>query len=287
MVIFSIQIFFISACNLKNNKDDESNLAFALSFLIENSSYQSNNKILPVLNYSKSEFSYPQHRKIPKIEPDINENIIDCSIEPQLPSGLTISNDNCTIEGTPTEHSDMEEYKIFAKNDYGSSDQTIKLKIGSIPIEEVEATIFIESENLIVLKCGHGQNLTSLTCEGSLISIQYCNSDYGRSEENPNACNDSDSPNLVIKGPLFEACNYLNDLNEGFGFGGLNSWRLPIYEEILEVYFYYNANRSKFPNSDGEYLNGNLAVYTHVFDNIGFSRTAVNTDHSAHVRCIY
>lgn len=124
---------------------------------------------------------------------------------------------------------------------------------GTIPEAELDAVHSIEADDwgmdygVWVMRCSHGQDLIDPDCSGSATEVEYCSS-------NDNSCNLNDENEPVASGPLYQVCADLNERNEGAGFSGISTWRVPYCPdgtgascELEELYDYVNDNASKFP----------------------------------------
>jgi hypothetical protein len=84
----------------------------------------------PVLSYSNTSFTYLVGMFVPPAIPrNRGGRISNCTITPDLPSGLSLSKTSCAIVGTPKSVDSSKSYKITASNNGGSSEANFNLEV--------------------------------------------------------------------------------------------------------------------------------------------------------------
>ncbi|PJZ70248.1 hypothetical protein CH373_12480 [Leptospira perolatii] len=117
---------------------------------------------------------------------------------------------------------------------------------------------YYEYTNFKVMKCAIGQNLTDPNCSGEPQRISFCSSNDNKCEKiSYNADGSPVNETELKSGPLFDSCNQLNQMNDGAGFAGIKTWRVPSCEyfssfgymcEVWHIYQHYLKNSQYFPN---------------------------------------
>ncbi|MCB1144914.1 MAG: putative Ig domain-containing protein [Leptospiraceae bacterium] len=85
------------------------------------------------LTYSGSPYTMTSGAAITTITPTYNGSLTDCTSNPALPTGLSLSTSDCSITGTPTTNQSATDYTVTASNSYGSTTTTINITINSSP----------------------------------------------------------------------------------------------------------------------------------------------------------
>lgn len=83
------------------------------------------------LVYSGSPYSYTQNSAIAINTPSFIGTATSCSVNPTLPTGLSIDNQTCAISGTPTAAQAATNYTITATNPFGSTTATISIAVNA------------------------------------------------------------------------------------------------------------------------------------------------------------
>ncbi|PJZ71308.1 hypothetical protein CH373_02045 [Leptospira perolatii] len=127
-----------------------------------------------------------------------------------------------------------------------------------------------------VMRCSHGQDLADPNCAGSVTKVEFCT-------VNDHSCNGGDSSHQVQTGPLFKVCDDLNKRNNGIGFGGTNTWRVPTCRdfssagndcELFIFYQYFLLHQSQFPNTEEDlYWSAEPSSFPDMAYAISFSTT--------------
>lgn len=81
------------------------------------------------LSYEVEEATYTVGKPITDNQSSVNGTGLSFSIDPALPSGLSIDSETGTISGTPTEQADEAEYTITASNSSGQVQTTISITV--------------------------------------------------------------------------------------------------------------------------------------------------------------
>ncbi len=110
------------------------------------------NDVAPVVSYSSGRIALAQNLPVTTLAPDSTGGaVVSWSISPALPAGLTFSESDGTISGTPTAASAAKTYTVKATNSAG--DTTIALSLSV--------------ESGVVLDLGHGAGVVAIRYVGS------------------------------------------------------------------------------------------------------------------------
>ncbi|MCB1144741.1 MAG: putative Ig domain-containing protein [Leptospiraceae bacterium] len=85
------------------------------------------------LTYANSPFIFSQNLAISNQTPTYSGTITSCTATTSLPTGLVLSNSDCTLSGTPTATQSATSYTITASNAYGSTTTTIQITVNIQP----------------------------------------------------------------------------------------------------------------------------------------------------------
>ncbi|MCB1180381.1 MAG: FG-GAP repeat protein [Leptospiraceae bacterium] len=140
---FLILLLFIFNCTVRENGVILDLLLSQqiLNFLqLQSTSFQetSSTDLPPIsLQYNGNPYSFSRTISITSIIPIyVGGSISSCTVTPTLPMGLTLSNTDCSISGTPTETLVSTNYTITAGNSSGSISTSITIGVEGIWIQE-------------------------------------------------------------------------------------------------------------------------------------------------------
>ena len=119
----SLILTFFS-CNLDIERSE-----IPLINLIKNSIPISTVTVSSPLTYTSSEFTFTIHVPISEVTPSYQGTIIDCSVSPTLPTGLSLNTGNCSITGTPTVLSEKTIYTVKASISDSSVSTTLTITV--------------------------------------------------------------------------------------------------------------------------------------------------------------
>ncbi|HMV43504.1 MAG TPA: DUF1566 domain-containing protein [Leptospiraceae bacterium] len=238
-----------------------------------------NLKSQTVISYSKPTFEWvrgtailEEKPRIQRLNPINNDINFQFSIDPELPKGLVFDTVTGTISGKPELAQIPTEYKIKISNN--SESQTIPLRVtvyGYLPLKTNQTTC---SNNVgTAISCsGTGQdgelqmgreadmNLPTAPSEypedyitkDNASGLVWKTCPYGRSGAD---CN-TGSTTTVDWSNAQSICRDLNNANNGNGFAGYKSWRMPTREDLISMATTMGlssvVSNTYFPNSIGQ-----------------------------------
>lgn len=129
----------------------------------------------PTISYSGAVGTNGDIGSLMWVEPtSLNDHgaaIIDCTISPLLPSGLSIDPGTCIISGTPTANLSPTTYTVTAKNSIGNGTTTITLSVGvGVP------DLSYDGATGTVIDLGQAMTVTPTTLELNGSAITQCTS---------------------------------------------------------------------------------------------------------------
>jgi len=152
----------------------------------------------PSITFVGNPFTYTQNIPITTNTPAVLGTITTCTVNPALPTGLTIDNATCAISGTPTTTQSATTYTITASNAFGSTTTSISMAVANIPPSALAYTgspfVYIENNGTIAtltptfsgsistcsvsptLPTGLSLNNTTCTISGSPTAVQAATS---------------------------------------------------------------------------------------------------------------
>ncbi|MCB1180082.1 MAG: DUF1566 domain-containing protein [Leptospiraceae bacterium] len=201
--------------------------------------------------------------------PTYQGTITSCSSSPSLPSGLSISNSNCEITGTPDTFQVATSYTITASNSGGSITGSISIGVAyqtyvynwGTFYDQMNGTIYFTGsdsyteyagKSVIFMKCSQGQvwNSSQNDCTGTGSSadnygatntFQFC-------DASNNSC-DTGTLNGTGNSSVYDSCNSIGT------FAGRTGWRAPTIDELETLI--NCVDTSSFPN-----IGANCPSYT-------------------------
>ncbi|MCG9874992.1 MAG: putative Ig domain-containing protein [Leptospiraceae bacterium] len=104
------------------------------------------------LVYSSSPFIFTINTSIPVQIPSYIGTITNCISNPALPTGLSLSPTDCSINGTPTINVSSLSFTITASNSFGSTSVDILITVNNVPPNSLNysGTPFIFTESLAI-----------------------------------------------------------------------------------------------------------------------------------------
>lgn len=87
----------------------------------------------PSFSYGSTSFSFPRGTAITPLVATVSGGaILNCTVVPALPTGLSLNSSNCTISGTPTAVTAQRNYQVTATNSGGNQGVLISIVINEI-----------------------------------------------------------------------------------------------------------------------------------------------------------
>ena len=111
----------------------------------------------PTISYSPSTFNLVIDTAMSVQTPTVSGTVTSWSISPSLPSGLTLSNTDGSISGTPTVTSTSTTYTVTASNSAGSDTATVTITVTE------QLPVIVYSPNTFTLSVGTAMTAVSPT----------------------------------------------------------------------------------------------------------------------------
>ncbi|MDX1957502.1 MAG: putative Ig domain-containing protein [Leptospiraceae bacterium] len=211
------------------------------------------------------------------ISPSVTGNSITYSINPALPTGISLNTSTGVISGTySANEGSTSAYIITATNSGGSTTTNVTLTFfGRLPFKTGQTQCYDTSGNVISCagtgqdgeyQSGQPHSVYSGPNQHPTYTDDYTTTDTTNGlvwQSCPTGLSGADCTIGSFNNSYANDCAYLNSLNGGVGYSGRNDWRTPDIQEIDRFGILYNVKpsmQSNFPNQGsmiyvGDYVN--------------------------------